>query len=311
MHNNLNTFQLAAINEEKNALVLACPGSGKTLVLTLKIAKELEKLTKRTDRIVALTFTNRAADEIDRRINTMGIDISQLWTGTIHSFCLQWIIKPYGIYLFELQKSYTILDEFKAMELKDNFKSKFGIPKYDDFLTRRDKNGNYVNMTEKYNNAAKSYHKHLLENNLIDFDLILYFSYYLITKYSQIANNLARLLKYFFIDEFQDTQDLQYAIVGEIIKASSGDCKIFLVGDPDQAIFNSLGGVVKTPSEISKDIGGYTIKQLGLSNNYRSTERLIKLYSKFQSTSLVIKSQADYRDEQGIIFLIKVYIKMI
>ncbi|MFP4921175.1 UvrD-helicase domain-containing protein [Staphylococcus coagulans] len=305
MHNNLNTFQLAAINEEKNALVLACPGSGKTLVLTLKIAKELEKLTKRTDRIVALTFTNRAADEIDRRINTMGIDISQLWTGTIHSFCLQWIIKPYGIYLFELQKSYTILDEFKAMELKDNFKSKFGIPKYDDFLTRRDKNGNYVNMTEKYNNAAKSYHKHLLENNLIDFDLILYFSYYLITKYSQIANNLARLLKYFFIDEFQDTQDLQYAIVGEIIKASSGDCKIFLVGDPDQAIFNSLGGVVKTPSEISKDIGGYTIKQLGLSNNYRSTERLIKLYSKFQSTSLVIKSQADYRDEQGIIFFDK------
>lgn len=108
MHINLNPFQLAAINEEENALVLACPGSGKTRVLTLKIAKELEKLAHRTDRIVALTFTNRAADEIDRRINTIGINISQLWTGTIHSFCLQWIIRPYGIYLLELQKSYSI-----------------------------------------------------------------------------------------------------------------------------------------------------------------------------------------------------------
>ncbi|WP_437212576.1 UvrD-helicase domain-containing protein [Staphylococcus aureus] len=305
MHINLNPLQLAAINEEENALVLACPGSGKTRVLTLKIAKELEKLAHRTDRIVALTFTNRAADEIDRRINTIGINISQLWTGTIHSFCLQWIIRPYGIYLLELQKSYSILDEFKAKELKDTFKSENGIPKNDEFLTRIDKYGNYINKKEKYNNVAKSYHQHLLENNLIDFDLILYFSYYLITNYSQITKNLARFLKYFFIDEFQDTQDLQYAIVGEIIKASSGNCKIFLVGDPDQAIFSSLGGVVKTPPQISEYIGGYFVKELGLSKNYRSTQRLINLFSEFQSTGFVIEPGADHRDEEGIILFDK------
>ncbi len=301
MHINLNPLQIAAIDEEENTLVLACPGSGKTRVLTLKIAKELEKLKRRTDRIAALTFTNRAADEIDKRVNSMGIDISQLWTGTIHSFCLQWIIRPYGIYLSDLQKSYSILDEFKAQDLKDAFKDEFGIPRYNDFLTRRDRNGNYVNTQENYNDAAKAYHRFLLENKLIDFDLILYFSYLLIIQYPKISNNLANLFRYFFIDEFQDTQDLQYAIVGKIIKASEGSCKIFLVGDPDQAIFKSLGGVVKTPSEISKDIGGYTIKLLGLSNNYRSTQRLINLYSKFQSTDLLIESLADYRDNQGII----------
>lgn len=305
MHINLNSLQVAAIDEEENALVLACPGSGKTRVLTLKIAKELEKLKRRTDRIAALTFTNRAADEIDKRVNSMGINISQLWTGTIHSFCLQWIIRPYGIYLSELQKKYSILDEFKAQDLKDTFKDEFDIPRYNDFLTRIDRNGNYVNSEEKYNNAAKSYHKFILENKLIDFNLILYFSYLLITQYPQIAINLSGIFKYFFIDEFQDTQDLQYAIVGEIIKVSEGKCKIFLVGDPDQAIFKSLGGLVKTPSEISNDIGGYTIKQLGLSTNYRSTQRLINLYSKFQSTSLVIESLADYRDDQGIITLDK------
>lgn len=305
MHINLNPLQLAALNEEENALVLACPGSGKTHVLTLKIAKELEKLKHRTDRIAALTFTNRAADEIDKRINSMGIDISQLWTGTIHSFCLQWIIKPYGIYLPNLQKRYSIIDEYKAQDVKNAFKDEFGIPSYNDFLTRRDRNGNYLNTEENYNNAAKAYHKFLLDKNLIDFDLILYFSYLLIIQYPKIAINLSSIFKYFFIDEFQDTQDLQYAIVGEIIKASEGQCKIFFVGDPDQAIFKSLGGVVKTPSEISIDIGGYTIKQLGLSNNYRSTQRLINLYSKFQSTSLVIESLADYRDDEGIIALDK------
>lgn len=301
MYNNLNPLQQATIDETENALVLACPGSGKTRVLTLKIAKELEKLKKRTDRIAALTFTNRAADEIDRRINSIGIDTSNLWTGTIHSFCLQWIIKPYGIYLPELQKGFSILDEFKATELKDTFKNKFNIPRYNEFITRRERDGKYVNTEDRYNDAAVAYHKFILENKLIDFDLILYFSYFLIERYSNIANNLSKIFKYFFIDEFQDTQDLQYAIVGKIIKAAEGGCKIFLVGDPDQAIFKSLGGVVKSPIEISQDIGGYSVKQLGLSNNYRSTQRLIDLYSNFQSTGLVIKSSADYCDEDGII----------
>lgn len=305
MHINLNSLQQDAIDEEENSIVLACPGSGKTRVLTLKIAKELEKLDKRNNRIAALTFTNRAADEIDKRINSMGIDISQLWTGTIHSFCLQWIIKPYGVYLPELQKTYSILDEFKAKDLKENFKSEFDIPRFNDFITRRDRNGNYVNSEEKYNDAAKAYHKFLLENRLIDFDLILYYAYFLIEKYPEIPRNLSKIFKYFFIDEFQDTQDLQYAIVGKVIKASEGQCKIFLVGDPDQAIFKSLGGIVKSPAEISQDIGGYNIKQLGLSNNYRSTQRLINLYSNFQSTDLVIESLASYCSEEGIIMFNK------
>lgn len=301
MHINLNPFQQAAIDEEQNALVIACPGSGKTRVLTLKIAKELKKLKRRTDRIAALTFTNRAADEIDKRVNEMGIDISKLWTGTIHSFCLQWIIKPYGVYLPELQKGFSILDEFKAQNLKDSFKENFDIPGYKDFITRRDRQGNYINAERNFNEAAEAYHKYILENKLIDFDLVLYFSYFLIEKYPKISNNLSRIFKYFFIDEFQDTQDLQYAIVGKIVEATEGQCKIFLVGDPDQAIFKSLGGVVKSSAEISQEIGGYSVKELGLNGNYRSTQRIIDLYSNFQSTGLSIESLTDYCDEDGVI----------
>ncbi|KQU24412.1 hypothetical protein ASG61_21100 [Bacillus sp. Leaf75] len=301
MHINLNPFQKAAIDEEENALVIACPGSGKTRVLTLKIAKELEKLKKRTDRIIALTFTNRAADEIEKRVHGLGIDVSKLWTGTIHSFCLQWIIKPYGSYLPELQKGFSILDEFKAQDLKNSFKGDFDIPGYEDFITRRDSAGNYVNEKSNFNEAAETYHKHILECKLIDFDLILYFSYLLVEKYPKIADKLSRIFKYFFIDEFQDTQDLQYKLIGNIVKAAEGECKIFLVGDPDQAIFKSLGGGVKSPSEISQEIGGYSVKKLGLNGNYRSTQRIIDLYSNFQSTGLSIESLTDYHDEGGII----------
>ncbi|MDY0952055.1 ATP-dependent helicase [Bacillus thuringiensis] len=301
MYINLNPFQQAVIDEEENTLVIACPGSGKTRVLTLKIAKELENLKKRTNRIAALTFTNRAADEIDKRIHEMGIDSSKLWTGTIHSFCLQWIIKPYGGYLPELQKGFSILDEFKAQDLKRRFKDDFAIPRYEDLITRRDRQGNYINAERNFNEAAENYHKYILENKLIDFDLILYFSYLLLRKYPKIANNLSRIFKYFFIDEFQDTQDLQYAIVGKIVWAAEGQCKIFLVGDPDQAIFKSLGGVVKSSTEISQEIGGYSIKKLGLNGNYRSTQRIINLYSNFQSTDLSIESLTNYCDEDGVI----------
>ncbi|WHP42987.1 UvrD-helicase domain-containing protein [Lysinibacillus capsici] len=303
MYKNLNPSQKAAIDEQENTLLLACPGSGKTRVLTLKIAKELEKLKNRTDKIAALTFTNRAADEIDKRINEMGIEISQLWTGTIHSFCLQWIIKPYGVYLPELQNSYSILDEFKASILKDDIKNRFNIPRFKDFITRKDREGNYLNEERDLNEIAEAYHNYILEKNLIDFDLILYFSYQLVKRYSKISNNLSRIFRYFFIDEFQDTQDLQYAIVGEIMKSSKGNSNIFLVGDPDQGIFKSLGGTVKSSMEISEEIGGYKIKELGLSGNYRSTQRLIDLYSNFQSTDISIESLADYRNEDGIISL--------
>ncbi|PEL79235.1 MULTISPECIES: UvrD-helicase domain-containing protein [Bacillus cereus group] len=301
MSNNLNELQQAALEYEGNALVLACPGSGKTRVLTLKIAREIEKLSKRTDRIAALTFTNRAADEIDKRISDMGIDISKLWTGTIHSFCLQWIIKPYGIYLPELEKGFSILDEFKAEIFKEELKRKYSIPMYQNFLTRRDREGNYLNDSEHLNNIAKEYHETILENKMIDFDLILYFSYVLLEIYPKISVNISKIFKYFFIDEFQDTQDLQYAIVGKIFKAAEGACEIFLVGDPDQAIFKSLGGIVKTVSEISEEIGGYDIKELKLSGNYRSTQRIIDFYRNFQSIDLAIESMAEYCDEQGII----------
>src|SRR5882757_6245083 len=106
----LNPEQEAAIAEEGNVFLVACPGSGKTRTLTYKIASQLSKpgLGKRW--VVAITYTHRAADEIHERIENLGVDTSKLWIGTIHSFCLEWILKPYAIYHDALKYGFRVID---------------------------------------------------------------------------------------------------------------------------------------------------------------------------------------------------------
>src|ERR1700679_1001265 len=100
----LNTEQEAAILDDESVFFVACPGSGKTRALTYKIAYEISRLQSDKQFVVAITYTNRAADEIHERVEHLGVDTSQLWIGTIHSFCLEWILKPYSVYQKKLSK---------------------------------------------------------------------------------------------------------------------------------------------------------------------------------------------------------------
>ena len=108
--NDLNPEQEKAIYNENSILLIACPGSGKTRTITYKIAYELSKLESNKQYIVAITYTNRAADEIKERIELLGVDTEQLWIGTIHSFCVEWILKPYHMYIEELRFGYDIIN---------------------------------------------------------------------------------------------------------------------------------------------------------------------------------------------------------
>src|SRR5690349_141217 len=93
--NELNREQENAILEDDSVLLVACPGSGKTRTLSYKIAYELLRLTSRRQYLIGITYTNAAADEIKERIEILGAETKQLWIGTIHSFCLEWVLKPY------------------------------------------------------------------------------------------------------------------------------------------------------------------------------------------------------------------------
>ncbi|KOP70267.1 hypothetical protein AMS59_20815 [Lysinibacillus sp. FJAT-14745] len=299
----LNSYQLDAVTTDKNALVIACPGSGKTRVLTSKIAYELEKLESKKKFIVALTYTNRAAEEIQRRLDDLGIPQEQLWVGTIHSFCYQWIIKPYSAYEPALINGFSIIDDNKKLKILNDLKKKHSVPYFNDVTVAFNREGEYINSDFSANEVAKEFHDIILENKEIDFDLLLYYSYKLLKSKKKIRSHLANLFSYVFVDEFQDTQDLQYAIIGQVIAEANDKCKLFLVGDPDQAIYGSLGGTSKSLYEIQEEIGNQEVVLKEIPGNYRSSQRIVDFFKNFQSTKVSIQACGRYAEENGLITL--------
>ncbi len=299
----LNSKQRDAVLQEGNVLLTACPGSGKTRVLTYKIAHELQFIEDTKKIIVALTFTNRAADEIKRRLIKMDLDPSQVWSGTIHSFSLEWILRPYSSEIEELKKGFSIADEYKSSEILKELKESYGLGFFDEINTRLNKDGSINELDRTKIKLIQEYHEILKSEKLIDFDQILFFAYKLMTKYPIIAKTLNNIFHLICVDEYQDTQDLQYAIIASIFKVSNGSTKLFIVGDRDQAIYGSLGGMAKNAKEIIDEFGGIELTELELSGNYRSTQRIIDYYRNFQTETIEIESQCSYSTERGFLSL--------
>lgn len=107
----LSQEQMLICESEKNLLVKACPGSGKTRTIVYKLAYRIEKNPNNIKKLIAITYTNRAANEIMQRIEELGIDTERVWTGTIHQFCLEWILKRYKMYTRSLSQGFKIIDE--------------------------------------------------------------------------------------------------------------------------------------------------------------------------------------------------------
>ncbi|MDR1611089.1 MAG: ATP-dependent helicase [Candidatus Symbiothrix sp.] len=293
----LNEQQKEAVLAEGHVLLTACPGSGKTRVLTHKIAHELQRLDDSKKWVIALTFTNRAADEIKRRIVHMDIDPTRLWEGTIHAFCLEWILRPYVAYLDELKNGFVIADEYKTEELISSLKEDYGYKWWENIPTRLDTNGSFFDL--EHQALLNDYHQILKDEGLIDFDQILYYAYKLIHTYPKIGKTLNNLFHIICVDEYQDTNELQYAILSQIITANNGKTLLFLVGDKDQAIYGTLGGVAKSLEEIKESFGNIEIEERELSGNYRSCQRIIDYYRNYQTTNIDIQSLCGFADEYG------------
>ncbi|MBH0066064.1 UvrD-helicase domain-containing protein [Psychrobacter sp. SZ93C1] len=299
--NNLTREQKLAVQQDGHVLLSACPGSGKTRTIIHKLAYESSRLDDNSKKkVVAVTFTIRASDEIFNRLNRMSIDSSRIWSGTLHSFCLEWILKPYSCYLLELQNGYTIADEAYKISLINDLKEKYRVNLYID-NTRLDRNGSFVESDNRKKAILNYYHQDLKEQKLIDFDLLLYYSYQLLVTYPKIGRVLSNLFHLICVDEYQDTQDLSYAIICNIINANNGNTSLFLAGDIDQAIYHSLGGVAKNKTEIESELNGQKIIEMSLTGNFRSTQRIIDYYNSFQSNPIPIIAQGANANEQGVI----------
>jgi len=303
----LNCEQELAIMETESLLLVACPGSGKTRTLTYKIAYELSNLNNNKQYIIAITYTNNAADEIKERVELLGGDTDQLWIGTIHSFCLEWILRPYYLYLDELKNGFRVINSHESevilTELCKPY-NKYKITYWDcSILAKPDGFSLTCLDTNKHqylNDILKEYHGILNLNGQIDFEQILYYSYQLLLKEPIICSTLSKLLPFILIDEYQDTKEIQYHIISKILSANNGKSKTLIVGDPNQSIYESLGGFPMGKKELEKLLG-FDLKEMELHKNYRSSEKIIKYFDFYKTFPNSIDSEGLIREYPSII----------
>ncbi|MGO4294544.1 UvrD-helicase domain-containing protein [Chitinophaga sp. RAB17] len=291
----LNREQEDAIFCTGNVLLVACPGSGKTRTLTYKIAYELERLSSPSRKIVAITYTNTAAEEIKERIEFMGVDTSRLWIGTIHSFCLDWIIRPYHHLLKDFKFGFKIGSPYDYEDLLSEICRGYRNPNI-----RANQCGYYytstgmvisdhtVNKRASIEQILRIYHARLIEDRTMDFEMILYHSHQIIESFPVVAKILTRIFAYILVDEYQDTKEIQYSILTKILSAEPGQTFAFIVGDPNQSIYQSMGGYAMTVEELAtKSKTNFT--QKFLTGNYRSSAEIIRYFDYYKTVDNVIE----------------------
>ncbi len=282
---NLNDEQRQAVTSEKQHLmVLAGAGSGKTRVLVHKVAWQVEALRKSPSSIMAVTFTNKAASEMRSRIEELlqspAID---LWCGTFHGLSHR-LLKRFNKEA-DLASGFTILDSddqlriikriSKELNLDEaawpSRQSQWQINAWKDDGLRSSKvkdSGDFFKETIK--NIYKQYEEVCIQDNLLDFGELLLKSYEVIKKNEVVRSYFHTRFKTVLIDEFQDTNSIQYKWLLEI---SSKDASITAVGDDDQSIYGWRGAKVENVATFTKTFkGSETIR---LEQNYRSTNVIL------------------------------------
>jgi len=200
---------------------------------------------------------------------------------------MQFIIRPYAMYSSRLSKGYTIIDEYTKNEYGRSFAKELGISL------------NYYDNPFQYSTVVKKYEAFLAVNKEIDFEMILRFSEELSNRCTFICANIASVINSILVDEFQDTNEIQYSILAKIYKANKSISLMF-VGDVNQAIYGSLGGVAKCKTELDA-LYETIFKEMSLTGCYRSTERVVNLYSNFEVSETGVCSVAEIKDVAGTI----------
>lgn len=281
----LNKKQREICISTDNLILTACPGSGKTRTVTYRLAYMAEKYKESKKINVAITYTNRAANEMENRIITMGIDVSNIWTGTIHQFCMKYIIRPYAMYHERLSKGYRIIDEYIKDEYLKEIAGELGIEKF------------YVKDLYKNDVVMRIYLSRMCDNKEIDFDMILQYSQELLECNSFIAENISDIVRSIHVDEYQDTNERQYIILALIVNHNK-NINILFVGDVNQAIYRNLGGVAKSADEI-KTLFHVNFSEKCLDGCYRSTQRMVEYYVNYEVAETGVYSVSKCKDTIG------------
>jgi len=276
-----------------NTIVSASPGTGKTKTLVARAQKKLESMPKHKS-LALITYTNAGADEISSRINVNEKDI---FIGTIHRFCLEFILRPFSwIYKWDKPRIVTFdeLNEFieinSDVDLGDSPLDELGKLKrlLDGELDKSVEWGN----VESLEYIAELYFDFLSSKKATDFNEILYKSYKIVSENRFVSDSLANKFYEISVDEFQDTNIFQY----EILKAinQSPTCTFFMVGDEKQKIYKFAGAIDNAFENASNDFNAI-IENLDVT--YRSTTNVINAYSSLFQNHINLENESKYKNE--------------
>jgi DNA helicase-2/ATP-dependent DNA helicase PcrA len=281
----LTATQEAAVKWQDGPLfVLAGPGSGKTRVLTTRIARLLAESPDKSFRVLALTFTNKAADEMTARVAALVPDQEHRATiGTFHSFCMQMLqqhgshigINPdFAIYSLDTDRKELLLEAIRDnglsiederfLSIIDKLKSRLIAPEDSSKRFRDQELGKRVEATYlAYENA-------LSKANALDFGSLISQAYNLVSSFPGIGARYSKTYAYWMFDEFQDTTDGQY----RLIKKLAGDQfnNIFAVADDDQIIYQWNGA---SYLQIQKFRADFNPEEIQLPTNYRCPPSIV------------------------------------
>ena len=298
----LNDSQKAAVKAvDKPVLIFAGAGSGKTRVLTHKIAFLIKEDIVKAEEILAVTFTNKAAEVMKQRVTKlMKNKVQEINIGTFHSICAR--ILRNEIRHLGFSKDFAIYDRTDQISLLKIILAEENIPK--NILmpkTVRNKISYFKSQLINPNHAMKSvktaqdksiidvyksYNKSLKENNAVDFDDLLNFPLDIFNNHPRILNKYQKAWKYVLVDEYQDTNKAQFLLVKMLAEKHRNIC---VVGDDDQSIYGWRGADIRNILDFEKDFP--ECETYTLENNYRSTNQIL------HAAQSVVRNNSDRVDK--------------
>ena len=300
---NLNPQQLQAVQHcEGPLIVVAGAGSGKTRVITCRIAHLIKEKGLPPESILAITFTNKAAGEMKERVRTM-LDLrgAHPWVSTFHSFCLRILRKHISelgfsndFAVYDAQDQLTLVKQcMKVAEISsDAFPPKSLLNLIsgfkNDFLMPKDVEQDSMPYGNQFKAASlyPVYQAALKKNNALDFDDLLVFAVRLFQECPSLRNYYNDKFRHILVDEFQDTNAAQYRLVRLLSESHSNIC---VVGDDDQSIYRWRGANIENILKFEKDFPGTTV--IKLEENYRSTQNILN------AAGSVVKENSNRRDK--------------
>lgn len=316
----------AVLHSEGPLLIMAGAGSGKTRVVTHKIAYLIEEKNVFPGSILAITFTNKAAAEMKTRVaDLLNIDVDRMWMGTFHSICVRILRRDIDKIGFD--KSFTIYDRDDQVTLvkecikeenidKDMYKESYllaRISSLKDSQTDPDTfiNENYKDIKERtVGEIYALYQKKLKSYNALDFDDLIIRAVEVLSNNPIILDYYQNKFKYVFVDEYQDTNKIQYTLVKLLSDKHRNIC---VVGDSDQSIYAWRGADITNIMNFEKDFPGAMVVKL--EQNYRSTQNILnvanqviknnserkekRLWTDNTEGDIIIHEQCEYSEEEA------------